>query len=145
MERKMRKLTLSLLVIATIFTVVLFSACNSTNSPSTKPPANSTTPNQGGGGVIPERIAPIGTINEKNPTYILSKIEKATKYQYQIYQGDTRIFDVTVSSNVCRDTQCSDKPNHTLDDGNYQWRVCAFIDGVWRSASPFTEFTVSSK
>ncbi|MGV8026765.1 MAG: C1 family peptidase [Anaerolineaceae bacterium] len=92
---------------------------------------------------VPAPISPNGTISDTTPTYIWSKINGATRYQYQLYNGSTLIYAKTVTSDVCGTTNCSNTPTTVLSVGDYQWRVCAYVDGVWRSASAFMSFTLS--
>ena len=92
---------------------------------------------------IPDPLTPSGVIADNTPTYTWSKIEGVTKYQYQLYKGSTLVYASTVTSSVCGSSTCSATPSIALGDGDYQWRVCANVDGVWRSASSFLSFKVS--
>jgi len=93
---------------------------------------------------IPTPISPSGTISDTTPTYTWTKVNSATKYQYQLYQGSTRIYANTVTSSVCGSTNCSHTPTQVLINGNYQWRVCAYVNGAWQASSAFKSFTVQS-
>ena len=94
--------------------------------------------------LIPTPISPSGTITNNTPTFTWSKIEGVTRYQYQLYQGDTRIYALTVTSSVCGTNECSSTLTSGLSNGDYKWRVCAYVDGIWRSSSAFKNFSVSS-
>ncbi len=92
---------------------------------------------------IPTTISPSGTISDTTPTFVWSKINTATRYQYQLYKGTSLVYAITVSSSVCGASSCVSTPTTVLSAGDYQWRVCAYIDGIWRSASAFKNFTLS--
>jgi len=93
--------------------------------------------------VTPTPISPGWVITDNTPTYTWSKVSGATKYRYQLYQDTTQVYADTVSASVCGSTDCSITPAAELNAGNYQWQVTAFVDGVWRSASAFKNFTLS--
>ena len=92
--------------------------------------------------LTPEQIAPSGDITDTTPTYTWSKIGGAIKYQYQLYSGSTLVYAYTVSSSVCGSTTCSSTPNYALDQGDYTWRVGAYVDGAWRQFSGSKAFTI---
>ncbi len=92
---------------------------------------------------IPQPIAPANTISDTTPTFTWSKLEGVTRYQFQLYQGASRIYAYTVTSGVCGTTQCSSTPTVQLSAGDYRWRVCAYVDGIWRSSSAFLDFTLN--
>ena len=92
---------------------------------------------------IPTTISPSGTISDTTPTFAWSKINTATRYQYQLYKGTSLVYAITVASSVCGASSCASTPTAVLGAGDYQWRVCAYIDGIWRSASAFKNFTLS--
>ncbi|MGV8026743.1 MAG: C1 family peptidase [Anaerolineaceae bacterium] len=94
-------------------------------------------------GLIPTPVFPDVTITDTTPTYTWTKIDEATKYQYKLYKDSILVYSKTVSSSVCESTNCSSTPSNILNAGEYQWRVCAYVDGVWRSASAFMNFTLN--
>ncbi len=91
---------------------------------------------------IPTPLSPKSTITDSTPTYTWSKLNGATKYQYQLYQENTLIYAKSVPASVCGSSTCSHTPSEKLSAGNYRWRVCAYINGVWYSCSAFLNFTL---
>lgn len=142
------------LVVCLMFVAVLMTACgkspskeneSANNAPTvTNVPIDDIVTTPTNGSVIPTPISPSGIITTTIPTYTWSKIEGVTKYQYQLYQGDTRIDAKTVTASVCGTTECASTQATELSAGNFKWRVCAYVDGVWRSTSAFMEFTVEN-
>ncbi len=49
----------------------------------------------------------------------------------------------TVSSSVCGTSRCSHTPTNTLSAGDYEWRVGAYVGGVWRSFSYKLPFSIN--
>jgi hypothetical protein len=68
------------------------------------------------------------------------KLDKATKYQYQLLKGTQVIHTETVLSSTCGATRCSSTPTTVLALGTYKWKVRAWIGGVWKSYSPTMTF-----
>ena len=92
---------------------------------------------------IPTQIAPSGTITDTTPTYTWSMVGGATKYQYQLYKGSTLVYATTVTSSVCGSTNCTSTPTTVLTNGDYYWRVGAYVDGAWKAFSSNLTFTVN--
>jgi len=84
---------------------------------------------------VPTPLQPSGTIYVQKPTYQWSAVSGATKYQYQVYKGTTKLIDKTV-------TTTSHTPNVTLVYAAHQWRVRAYKSGAWRAWSAYRTFTV---
>ncbi|MGV8026766.1 MAG: C1 family peptidase [Anaerolineaceae bacterium] len=93
--------------------------------------------------LTPTPASPSGTISDTTPTYTWSKIGTATKYQYQLYKGSTLIYAKTVISSVCGTTTCTSTPSNVLNSGDYQWRVGAYVNGIWQPFSSYKAFIVN--
>lgn len=93
---------------------------------------------------VPALKAPIGTIVSKTPTYTWTKVSSATNYQFQVFQGTTRLVDKTLAASVCGSASCSNKPAVTLGYELFLWRARAKVGGVWKSWSAYTAFSVSA-
>jgi len=94
--------------------------------------------------VTPIPISPSNIITDTTPTYTWSKINGATKYQYQLYHGSTRVYTYTVASSVCSSTTCTHTPSNRLTAGNYEWRVGAYVSGAWKTFSANKYFGLSA-
>jgi hypothetical protein len=92
--------------------------------------------------VIPTILFPKGIITDTTPTYKWEKLDKATKYQYQLLKGTKIIYTKTVPASACGATQCTNTPTTVLSLGTYKWKVRALIGGRWKSYSPSALFTL---
>jgi hypothetical protein len=93
---------------------------------------------------IPTLGTPSGTIGGGIPEFNWNKLTGATKYKYEIRKGAVVIYSKIISSAKCI-TRCKDIPSIPyFNNGNYKWRVTAFIDGKWRGYSNYMPFEVSA-
>jgi subtilisin family serine protease len=90
----------------------------------------------------PKPISPSGTITDRMPTYIWTKVNNATKYQIEVYQGAIKVFSAIHGSSICGSSTCSKTPAKTLAFAAHKWRVRAFVGGTWKAWSAFKNFTV---
>jgi len=86
-------------------------------------------------GSVPTPFAPAGTIYTCKPTYKWSAVSGASKYQFQVYKGTTKVIDKVV-------TGTSSKPAVTLAYAAHKWRVRAYVSGAWKAWSAYKNFTV---
>lgn len=93
---------------------------------------------------IPVTTTPLGTITDTTPLYRWTRVYTATKYQFQVFKGSTKLLDNTVKSSVCGAVYCFQTPSLTLGYNVYKWRVRAFVGGAWGAYSAFRTFTVSA-
>lgn len=93
---------------------------------------------------VPVLQSPRGTVLVTVPTYTWTRVSGATKYQFQLYTGTTKVLDRVPGSSTCVSTTCSFKPSSTLGYNVYKWRVRAMVAGIWNSYSAFKFFTVST-
>ncbi|MBI5825535.1 MAG: right-handed parallel beta-helix repeat-containing protein [Chloroflexi bacterium] len=92
---------------------------------------------------IPTAISPTDTTLDETPTYKWSKLNGATKYQYQLLQGATVIYTKTVPVSACGVSLCANTPTTALSTGAYKWRIRSMIGGVWMNYSPYKSFVIS--
>jgi len=85
---------------------------------------------------------PSGNITDRIPKYTWTKVAGATKYQIQLRQGTTFIYNKYPSSSTCGTSTCSKTHTTVLGYGDYKWRVRAKVDGVWGMWSAYKTFTV---
>jgi subtilisin family serine protease len=93
---------------------------------------------------IPTPKSPAGAISDRTPTYKWTKINGATQYQIEVYQGTTKVVNAVVGSAACNATTCSSTPAQTLAYAAHKWRVRAFKGGVWKAWSAYKSFTVTT-
>ena len=93
---------------------------------------------------IPVTTTPLGTITDTTPLYRWTRVYTATKYQFQVFKGTTKLLDKTVKSSVCGAVYCFQTPSLTLGYNVYKWRVRAFVGGAWGAYSAFRTFTISA-
>jgi hypothetical protein len=92
---------------------------------------------------VPNLVSPAQIVVDTTPTFTWPKISGATKYQYQLFRGNTLIYTKTVSASTCSLSNCSNTPTTVLTTGNYKWRARAFMGGLWMNYSPYKTFTLS--
>ncbi len=92
---------------------------------------------------VPVRVIPKGIVRIHRIIYIWTSVSGATRYQFQVYQGATRILNRNLASTVCVSGTCSFRHNVDLPNASYTWRVRAMVGGAWRAYSPWQAFTVS--
>jgi hypothetical protein len=92
------------------------------------------------GDTIPVLKSPHGTIVDSTPTYKWAKVAGATKYQYEVYQGTTKVLDVIIENSVCGTAYCTNTPTHALKSNAHKWRVRARISGSWKAWSAYMNF-----
>jgi hypothetical protein len=94
-------------------------------------------------GNIPYLLAPKGTIVDRTPSYSWTVITNATKYQYQVWKGDTKVLDKIAYPGKCNTVYCLVTPAFQLGYNVYVWRARAYVDGVWRAWGAKLTFTVT--
>lgn len=94
--------------------------------------------------VIPGLESPVGTIPTKTPTFTWNKVKNATNYQYQVYQGSTKLVDKSIASSTCGTSTCSNKPAYPFGYEVFKWRARAKVANVWKGWSAYSVFTISA-
>lgn len=92
------------------------------------------------GGSLP--ISPAGKITDKTPTYKWYYIATATKYEYELYKGATKIYTKTAWPASCGTTYCTHTPTTTLALASYKWRIRYYIGTTAQSWSVWKYFQV---
>lgn len=92
---------------------------------------------------IPTLVAPKGTITDTTPAYKWTKVSGATQYRYQLMKGATTVYTKTVAASACATSNCTSTPATVLSYAAYKWRAQAMVGGVWKTYSPYANFTVS--
>lgn len=95
-----------------------------------------------GASVIPTLKSPMNTIVTRKPAYSWTKVTSATKYQFQVFTGTTKVLDKVMLSSACGTSVCSNTPAVTLKFQVYKWRARAMVAGVWWDWSAYKTFTV---
>ncbi len=90
---------------------------------------------------IPILKAPTGTIGDTTPTFKWVKVPRATRYQYELYAGNTLIYSGYLAGLRCG-TVCTVTPPTQIDPNYHRWRVRALIDGTWKPYSTFKTFAL---
>jgi len=89
----------------------------------------------------PGTVAPSGEIADDSPTYEWDDLAGANWYQLQVDGPGGRVVDVMVDATTeCSGGTCSETPNGTFADGEYEWRVRArnlIGYGAWSGWNPF--------
>lgn len=83
------------------------------------------------GAAAPVLKSPHGTFLDTTPSYKWYKVTNATKYQYQVYAGSTKILDKYLNSTACGVTYCTRIPALMLESGPYTWMARAYVSGAW--------------
>lgn len=95
--------------------------------------------------VIPKPVAPVGDIYMNRPAHKWKKVYNATHYNFQVYDGATRLGSYTVDGGTtnCGENYCTNRPALTLaNNKNYEWRVKAKVGGVWKNFSNMLGFRI---
>lgn len=95
------------------------------------------------GVIIPLTRSPIGTIVDRTPAYTWKAVSGVSDYQFQVWQGTTRLLNRVIGSGVCGYPNCSRTPDYTLGFQEYKWRVRAKSAGIWQHWTEFVVFNVS--
>jgi len=90
----------------------------------------------------PGLLAPSGTIATRNPTYQWRYLYGATHYQIQLFTGTKLLAYRTVTTSVCKSNVCSVTLPVNLANGNYHFRVKAYVGGKWAEFGPSKHFNV---
>jgi inhibitor of cysteine peptidase len=93
---------------------------------------------------IPVLVSPVGTITTKTPAFKWKKVDGATQYQFQVWQGTRLLYTKTVSSAACGTVYCTSTSTTPLAYGAYKWRAQAMVGGIWRGFSAYMNFSISS-
>jgi len=93
--------------------------------------------------MVPILVAPNGTIFDRTPTYKWKKVNNATAYRYQLWQGTTLVYTKTTGS-ACGTTTCARTPTVKLAYNNYKWRARAKVGGVWKPWSTYYNFALNN-
>ena len=93
---------------------------------------------------IPTIISPIGMITTRTPTYTWGKVYGATGYRIVVKKGTTKVYELYPTNVFCGATTCSITPSTVLGDGNYTWKVRAYLGGTYRDWSAEKTFKVST-
>jgi hypothetical protein len=92
--------------------------------------------------VIPTPQSPSGTITDSTPTYVWTAVAGATQYHIEVVQGASTVYTPIIGAFICGTSTCSHTSSIVLSNGDYQWRVQAQIDGVWKPYSAYQSFTL---
>ncbi|MDP2966436.1 MAG: S8 family serine peptidase [Pelolinea sp.] len=92
----------------------------------------------------PNPISPSGVGKDRTPTYKWSKITGATKYQYQVFKGSTKVIDKVITTSGCTSTYCSNTPTTSRADYTYKWHVRAYKSGAWGAYSAYKTFYIAN-
>ena len=92
----------------------------------------------------PNPISPSGVGKDRTPTYKWSKITGATKYQYQVFKGSTKVIDKVITTSGCTSTYCSNTPTTSRADYTYKWHVRAYKSGAWGAYSAYKDFNIAN-
>ena len=93
--------------------------------------------------VIPTAAAPSAAIQDTTPSFTWSKVDRGTRYQYQLYKGAALVYTKTVLASACGSTEnCVNTPTKLLASGAYTWRVRAMASGIWQPFSAANTFTI---
>jgi len=95
--------------------------------------------------MLPMPISPAGVTTDTTPTFIWDKVGGVTKYQYQLWKGNSLVYAKTLSSKVCGATTCQNTPTKILNLAAYRWRIRAMKGGVWKVYTPYQSFSIVSK
>lgn len=94
---------------------------------------------------IPTSLSPYGgTTQDPTLEFSWNVISGATKYKYEIRKGAVVTYSKIVNSVAICVSRCKITPPISLNNGNYKWRVQAFVDGKWRGYSSYRSFAVSA-
>jgi subtilisin family serine protease len=98
-------------------------------------------------GPIP--LQPIGTVFQESNTFKWDKVEGATQYELELFEGASAepIHTEQYEAAVCGATQCLAEPIVLLDlpEGSYQWWVRAYLDEQWGDWTVKVAFSVVVK
>lgn len=95
-------------------------------------------------GNVPQPTSPSGVINGNYPTYTWTRTADTTKYQVQVFQGETKVLDIIRPSSVCSGSTCTTTPEmYHKDNTRHKWRARAYVNGAWRNWSAYKLFTVT--
>lgn len=93
---------------------------------------------------VPVQVFPSGTIPISSVIYIWTPVNNATKYQLQIFRGTRRVYNQEYDASVCAAGTCSVNPGKLLINRTFEWRVRAYVGGVYRAYSPKMSFVVNA-
>lgn len=94
--------------------------------------------------VIPEPVAPVGTIYDNTPTFKWKKIINATQYRYWVFEGSRILYLNTIATPKCDTTYCSNTPTKVLPYSGYWWTMQAYVNGKWSTYSNDIYFSLST-
>jgi len=90
-------------------------------------------------------MAPKILIGVDKPRYQWRESAGATRYKIQLYKGSTLKYTKTVYGPYCNASGvCMKKFWTRLYDGQYKWRVKAYIGGTWGAWSAYKWFKVDA-
>jgi hypothetical protein len=92
---------------------------------------------------VPVLVSPIGTINDRIPTFKWTKVNNATAYRYQVWQGTTKVYTKTTDA-ACGSDTCARTPSNMLEYNTYKWRARAKVGGVWKAWSEYKSFNIQN-
>jgi len=153
LNKKLYKYFSGLLLIMTIFSGSLLTACGS-DTPEAEEPVETEEITEAVTNteevvvmeqIIPTPIMPMDTMATHKPTYEWTKNPEVTDYNLQLFEGETKKFGKVVPASECGTDNCSITPAWILADGNYKWRVRAKVGGVWQPFTEFTNFSVATQ
>ena len=92
------------------------------------------------GGSLP--VSPTGMITDTTPTFKWYNIITATKYEYQLYQGATKVYTKFAWPGSCGSTYCTQTPATTLSLKSYKWRIRYYVGASPQTWSVWKYFQV---
>ena len=93
--------------------------------------------------LIPNPIAPTGTVATETPTFSWSKVIPATNYRLIVLKGTTQVNAIDVSTSACSASTCSYTFSQAFANNSYSWKVSAMVNGSWQTYSITRPFTVN--
>ena len=92
------------------------------------------------GGSLP--VSPAGMITDTTPTFKWYNITIATKYEYEVFKGTTKIYTKTAWPAGCGVTYCNQTPTTALPLDKYKWHIRYFNGSAWTVWSVWKYFTI---
>jgi len=88
-------------------------------------------------------IFPSGTVIGKVQEFQWEEVLDATQYRIKVMSGGTTLANM-VTTNDCTSGYCYAMVGSFPVGGSYKWNVTAYVDGTWREAGPYVQFTTVS-
>lgn len=93
---------------------------------------------------VPAPVFPKDTLPIKRIIFIWTSVGGADRYQLQLYQGSSLLFNKVLDQTACVSGTCSFRAPSDLPDGNYAWKVRARVGGTYQPYSVLLAFSVAT-